>query len=300
MPIRRSFPSLNALVVLEAAVRHCSFTETATELGVTPGAVSRQIAMLEEELGAPLFIRKHRAIEPTPQCQMLAASLGVCFAKLMESIELFQAKGPDQVVTIGATIGISSLWLLPRIAEFRKRYPDAQIKLVSQDSRFNLDNGEVDVVVRFGTPPFDDGQTVASRTDVVFPVCAPEYLKTLEEKGLNFPEGADLIAQEIPDRSWLTWGDWFLRAGIANANTTPALLFTHYTEVLEAARAGSGVAPGWGMLVNNFLADGSLVRIGKLSVRAENRYNVVVPWRQKSNPVRDVLIDWLAECLSSV
>jgi DNA-binding transcriptional LysR family regulator len=300
MPIRKDFPSLNALVVLEAAVRHCSFTEAATELRVTQGAVSRQIAMLEEQLGAPLFVRRHRTIEPTPQCQLLAASLAGCFAKITESIELFQAKDKERMVTIGATIGISSLWLLPRIGEFRKKYPSAQIKLVSQDSRFNLDSGEVDVVVRFGTPPFDDGQTLASRTDVVFPVCSPAYLQTMEKEGHAFPLGADLIAQELPDRSWMTWSDWFLRAGISSANTRPSLLCNHYTEVLEAARAGNGVALGWGLLVQDLLNTGALVRLSDAVVQAENRYNVVVPWRQKPNPVRDVLIDWLAECLSRV
>jgi len=298
--IRKNFPSLNALLVLESAARHGSFTEAAHELGVTQGAVSRQVAMLEDELGAPLFVRRHRAIEPTPQCQLLSASLAGCFAKIQESIELFQARGDERMVTIGATIGISSLWLLPRIAEFRRKYPAAQIKLVSQDTRFNLDSGEVDVVVRFGVPPFDDGQTLASRNDVVFPVCAPSYLKTLQAAGNSFAGAVDLIAQDIPERSWMTWSDWFMRANISHASSSPRLLFNHYTEVLEAARAGNGVALGWGLLVNNYLNDGTLVRLGEQGVQAESRYNVVVPWRQKPNPVRDVLISWLAERLSQV
>lgn len=298
MPIQKGFPSLNALVVLESAVRHRSFTAAAAELKVTQAAVSRQVALLEEELGAPLFVRKHRAIEPTPQCLLLASSLAGSFAKITESIELFRAKDQQRTVTIGATIGISALWLLPRLGEFRARFPSAQIKLVSQDARINLDSGEVDVLVRFGTPPFDDGQTLASRSDEVFPVCAPAYRDKLAAAGKSFPDGVDLIANNIPDRSWFTWNDWFVRAGISTENHTPSLLLGHYTEVIDAARAGHGVALGWGVLVNSLLNQGSLVRLMEASVQAEGRYNVVVPWRQKPNPVREVLIDWLAECLS--
>jgi len=298
MPIRKGFPSLNALVVLESAVRHRSFTVAAAELGVTQTAVSRQVALLEEELGVPLFVRKHRAIEPTPPCLVLATTLANSLAKITESVDLIRGTGLQRPVTIGATLGISSLWLLPRIGEFRKKFPSAQIRLLSQDSRFSLDSGEVDVVVRFGTPPFDDGQTLASRSDEVFPVCSPTYQKMLNEAGHVFPQGADLIGQDIPERSWFTWSDWFVRAGVGSANSTPSLFFSHYTEVLEAARAGNGVALGWGVLVDASLRDGSLVRLGEKGVQAESRYNVVVPWRQKPNPIRDVLIDWLAECLS--
>lgn len=299
MPIRKSFPSLNALLVLEAAVRLRSFTAAAAELSVTQAAVSRQIAMLEEELGAALFARKHRAIEPTPQCLMLASSLAHSFGKIAESIELFRAEDQQSTVTIGATLAISSLWLLPRLSEFRQKFPATQIKLISQDSRINLGSGEADVVVRFGSPPFNDGQTMASRSDEVFPVCSPDYAKKLSSNTLAFPQGdVDLVAQEVPERSWFTWNDWFIRAGLGANKKQSALQFQHYTEVLEAARAGHGVALGWGMLVQSYLQNGSLVRLGELSVQAEGRYNVVVPWQQKSNPASEVLIEWLADCLS--
>ena len=298
MPIRKEFPSLNALVVLESAVRLRSFTAAATELGVTQAAVSRQVAYLEEELGAALFVRKHRAIEPTAKCQILAASLARSFATIVEGIELFRSDDQQHTITIGATLGISALWMLPRIGEFRARYPDVQIKLVSQDSRINLDNNEVDVLVRFGNPPFDDGQTLATRSDEVFPVCSPDYLARLQSGGKSFPDDVDLIAHAIPERSWFTWSDWFARAGMSTRQNTPSLMFSHYTEVLEAARAGHGVALGWGVLVDSYMKSGSLVRLGDVVVQAEGRYNLMVPWKQKPNPMRQVLIDWLAHSLS--
>jgi len=299
MTIRKHLPSLNALLVLEAAVRHRSFTAAAVELGVTQAAISRQVALLEEQLGTPLFARRHRAVEPTPQCLLLASSLAISFANIAESVEMVRSAKRQEAVTIGATLAFSTFWLLPRLGEFRKRYPSAQIRVVSQDSRINLGTGEVDVVVRFGMPPFDDGLVVASRADEVFPVCSPDYARRVSDPDTAFGDaGHDLIGQDVPERSWYTWSDWFSRAGIAARHVEPNLGFNHYTEVLQAARAGHGVALGWGLLVQGYMDDGSLIRLGDAAVSAEGRYNVLVPARRKPHPQRDVFVEWLAGSLS--
>jgi DNA-binding transcriptional LysR family regulator len=299
MPIRKTLPSLNALVVLEAAVRHRSFTAAAAELGVTQAAVSRQVALLEEQLDTPLFVRKHRAIEPTAPCLLLASSVAMSFATIAESVEKVRSSKRLEAVTIGATLAFSTLWLLPRMGEFRKLHPSAQIRVMSQDARINLNNGEVDLVVRYGVPPFDDGVVVASRADEVFPVCAPDYARRMGLPGALFKNDAcELIEQDVPDRSWYSWHDWFARAGISAANSQPSLRFNHYTDVLQATRAGHGIALGWGLLVQGYLEDGSLVRLGDAVIAAEGRYNVIVPERRKPHPLREILVEWLAASLS--
>jgi LysR family glycine cleavage system transcriptional activator len=300
VPIRKNFPSLNALVVLEAAARHRSFTTAAVELGVTQAAVSRQVALLEEQLATPLFTRKHRGIEPTPPCLLLASTLAMSFASIADGVDRLRSTRHQETITIGATLAFSTFWLLPRIGEFHKRYPSAQIRVMSQDSRIKLNSGEADVVVRFGLPPFDDGLVVASRADEVFPVCAPDYAQRVGHSPSMF-QGRDceLIGHDVSDRSWYSWQDWFSRAGIAAGNAQPRLRFNHYTEALQAARAGHGIALGWGVMVQSHLEDGSLVRLGDAVVRAEGRYHVVVPARHKANPLRDILVQWLVANLCS-
>lgn len=300
MPIRKTLPSLNALLVLEAAARHRSFTAAAAELGVTQAAISRQIAALEEHLGTPLFVRRHRAVEPTAPCQLLASSLAISFANIAESVESLRASKRPETVTIGATLAFSSFWLLPRIAEFRERYPSAQIRVVSQDSRIDLGAGEVDLAVRFGVPPFDDGLVVASRADQAFPVCSPAYAARLGRDPADVFASGDyeLIEHEVPDRSWYQWADWFRRARIAARHVQPSLSVKHFSEALQAARAGQGLALGWGLLAQGFLDDGSLVRMGDAVVDAEGRYNLLLPLRRSPHPLRDVFVEWLAASLS--
>lgn len=298
MPIRHNMPSLNALLVLEAAARHRSFTLAAEELHVTQAAISRQIAALEADLQAQLFIRKHRVIEPTPSCIQLAATLTSSFANIADSVDLVRASTRQEVVTIGATLAFSSFWLLPRLSAFRQLHPDAQIRVISQDARVPLNGGDVDVVVRFGVPPFDDGVVVASRTDQVFPVCSPEYAGRLRQRGADLHSAeCDLIGQDVPDRSWYAWSDWFEQAGLPPKRVRPSLRFSNLTEAMQAARAGHGVALGWGVLVEQLLQEGTLVRWGDTAVTAQGRYNIVVAARSRRLTLRDTFVGWLTESL---
>ena len=68
---------LNGLRCFEAAARHMSFKLAAGELFVTPAAISQQIKALEAELGCPLFLRRPRALELTPEGARLAPAVRV-------------------------------------------------------------------------------------------------------------------------------------------------------------------------------------------------------------------------------
>ena len=293
---RRSLPSLTALVALEAVIRHRSVTVAARELGVTQAAVSRQIASLEADFGAPLFVRRHRFIEPTGPCSALGATLASSLSSMAEGVEAVRSSLRQETVTIGATVAFSMLWLLPRLAGFRGLHPGAQIRVISQDSRLSLDGGEVDIVIRYGAPPFGDGVVLASRADTVVPVCSPGYGRRCSGSPL-WDGSTDLIETEAPDRSWYRWRDWFARVGHAGPVVAPSLRFSHYTETISAARAGHGVALGWGLLLQDFLADGSLVRVGDEELVAEERHNILVPLRPRRSHLRDLAVEWMTRAL---
>ncbi len=293
MRFRRRLPSLTGLLMLEAVLRHKSFTAAAGELDVTQAAVSRQIALLEDELGQPMFLRKHRAIEPTAACLTLGSSLAQSFANIVDAIEAIKASSQD-VVTIGATVAFSSFWLLPRLADFRDRNPGIQIRVISQDTKIDLDSGEVDILIRYGLPPFNDGTVIASRGDVIVPVCSPEYFKRRIAGPLS--EKDDFIETDAVDRSWLSWTHWLAKSGAA-FEARPSLRFNHYTETIFAARAGQGVALGWSALVQTFLDDGTLVALDDSKLMDEGRYNVLLPLKARRTMAGDQAAAWLTAVL---
>ncbi|UXN67211.1 LysR substrate-binding domain-containing protein (plasmid) [Phyllobacterium sp. A18/5-2] len=295
MHLRKRLPSLTALVALEASIRHRSFTAAARELGVTQAAVSRQIASLEENIGRPLFDRRHRSIEPTPACLILGSTLAESFANIADSVEAVRASSTD-VVTIGATIAFSSFWLLPKIAELRELNPSIQIRVVSQDAKLDLESGGMDIGVRYGIPPFNDGTVIASCGDRIFPVCSPEYASTHDL--MTFPDGEyELIETDVPNRSWYRWADWFARVGRKAGAARSTLRLSHYTETISAARSGQGVALGWDTLIATFLSDGSLVKVGDIELEAEGRHNILVPLNAKRSANSDLTAAWLTQAL---
>ena len=295
MQLRKRLPSLTALVALEAVIRHRSFTHAARELGVSQAAVSRQIAVLEDDFGQPLFHRGHRRIEPTPSCLALGSKLAESFSNIADGVESMRAQTTD-VVTIGATIAFSSFWLLPRIAELRQLDPRIEIRVISQDNKIDLSSGIVDIAIRYGHPPFDDGTVLASCGDTIFPVCSPQYAASHLAK--NFPEGSyELIDTDVPDRSWYRWEDWFHRLGRKPDNPRSLLRFSHYTESITAARSGQGVALGWKNLIKPFLMDGTLVKVGSDHLLAEGQYHLVLPFNKKRSSVAEAAANWVAQAL---
>lgn len=293
MHFRRKLSSLTALVALEAVARHRSISAAAREIGVTQAAVSRHIAALEADFGRPLFARAHRAVQPTAECLMLARSLTENFHGIAEAIESIRTTSRN-VVTIGAPVAFSHLWLVPRLLRFRALHPGAAFRVVSRDDRIELGTGEVDMVIRFGKAPFPDGAVVARREDRIFPVCAPAYAA---RRDLSvFPDCAfELIEQDVPDRSWIRWADWFAQTGTRPTHARAALRFTYFTDALAAAVAGEGIAMGWEMLVREELRRGALIKVGRREITSAAVYNLVAAQDTKPSAQVELVKFWLAE-----
>lgn len=292
MNFRRKISSLTALVALEAVARHRSISVAAREIGVTQAAVSRHIAALEEDFGRPLFTRAHRGMQPTAECLLFTRALAENFHGIAEALDAMRTTTRD-VVTIGASVAFSQLWLVPRLLKFRAQHPGAAFRVVSRDDRIDLGTGEVDLVIRFGSGPFPDGAVVASRKDRIFPVCSPDYAAALDLDA--FPDCAfDLIEQDVPDRAWIRWTDWFAQTGTRPAQARAALRFTYFTDTLAAARAGEGIAMGWQVLVTDDLVKGSLVRVGTREVGSEAAYNLLAASVPKPSSQVELVKSWLA------
>ena len=295
MNFRRRIPSLTALMTLEAVLRHRSFTAAAVELGVTQAAVSRQIAVLEDELGQAMFLRKHRAIEPTQSCLVLGTTLAQSFANIADTVDAVRASEQD-VVTIGATVAFSSFWLLPRLPGFRRENPGVQIRVISQDAGFDLDAGGVDIAIRYGRPPFSDAKIVGSKEDTIVPVCSPDYLRRRATGALT--EADEYVEADAHGRSWLSWSQWCEETGKV-LRVKPHLRFSHYTEAIAAARAGQGVALGWKVLVRTFLEDGTLITLDEAEMQTADRYYVLLPARRRLGPSAEHAAEWLSKAISS-
>lgn len=253
-------PPLQTLRAFEAAARLASFTRAAAELNVTQGAISRQVRNLEERLGVELFRRADRRIALTPAGSQFRSAVRGALERIAEATAELDVRGADGPVTIGASSALASLWLMPRLAAFRRSEPDLEIRVLASDHDFEPDAGHVDLLITYaGAPP--SGDDVRHLFDeVIYPVCGPDYLG-----GGRGPRTAvDLLAETLlvldddhPD--WIGWPTWFARADVAHQAPRRSIRVNSYPMLLQAAVAGQGIALGWGHLVDDLVGAGNLV-----------------------------------------
>src|SRR5215471_12106290 len=117
-----ALPPLNALRAFEAAARHLSMKEAATELSVTPGAVSQLVRGLEQRLGTQLFRRGNRSLVLTEAGQSYFVPIRHAFRQISEATRHVQAK--PNVLTISAPPAFAASWLVPRLGSFREQRAD--------------------------------------------------------------------------------------------------------------------------------------------------------------------------------
>ena len=254
---------MTSLVAFEAAARLRNFTRAADELGVSQAAVSRQIHNLEDNLGVSLFRRGGRPLALTGEGQRLydAVSMGLRhIAAVAGELRRATANSP---VSIAASVAITSMWMMPRVAGFRAAHPDYALRVIAADPYSDPGRGEVELAVRYGGGVWPGLEARFLFRDLVFPVAAPAWLQ-----GRRAPHsaedlaGAMLLDVEDIDPTWMPWTAWFARHGIApRARPSDALTFNAYPNMIQAALDGQGVAVGWAHLIQRHLERGELVRV---------------------------------------
>ena len=141
-------PPLNGLRAFEAAGRHLSFKAAATELSVTPGAVSQQVKHLEQALGVPLFQRLHRSLILTAQGEALLPDVADAFKRLSEASDTVAKALKTKPLRLGISPALSDEpdRLLARLAG-TKRPPD-YVRAVATDDVADLLAGRLDALLR--------------------------------------------------------------------------------------------------------------------------------------------------------
>ena len=284
--VRRYYnlPSLIALAAFEAAARHLSLTKAAEELNVTVGAVSKQIRMLEEELGNPLFLRRHRALELTREGETMAAALKEGFERISSTFRQVKTSGGQSSVTIGCTMAMAHLWLMPRMSAFWGSHQDIAVDHVISDHPRGLD--------RPGNGEWPDELSARLYDDRIFAVASPAFAREHAVETLDDLAGLQLLSVEGMDWSWTTWADFFRELGCPNRRLN-VRRFNSHVIALQAARSGQGAVLGWASLVRPLIESGDLVQLSAAEIVAPHSYFVTWSARRPLSRQAGLLRDWL-------
>lgn len=250
---------LGALRVFEAAHRLGSFLRAAEELGVTPGAVSRQIKSLETELGTRLFDRFNRAVRPTEAGDTLALGVHRGLATLAAAVdEVRHAR--DAPLVISVMHSLAARWLAPRLHNFEARHPEVQVLLSASDIAVDLARDQVDIAIRHGRGPYPGLHVTPLFRTLLFPVCSPKLRETARLETPSDLAGLSLLRDVKTRFGEPSWREWLDAAGAVEVDASTGPQFSNTYLALEAAVAGRGVAISAGAMAMDDLAAGRLVK----------------------------------------
>jgi len=268
-------PSLTALRTFEAAARHLSFARAAAELSVTPAAVGFQIKQLEEELGASLFLRKHRAVELTDRGRELALHLGPVFKTIQSAWDEAHEPLQEKVLKVSGPAKAVHNWVLPALADAKGSRPNVRISWDLSKEIRDVASGKVDMAIRWARQPegglhweplLQTWFTPLMRADVARHVEGPKDLKKqgLIDVEFNLDAGTEQS----------TWVPWFRLNGLAPPEDF-AISCADTASAVETAIATGHVAIGGSFLAHDHLTKGALVAPFDIAITPFSRFWLV-------------------------
>ena len=288
----RKIPPLNALKAFESAGRHHSFTKAAKELNVSQGAISKQVATLEEWLNTQLFIRTQSQLSLTEAGQTLLATVTPAFDRIaLTTMRLTESLTEVSALNVNAPPTFTMRWLIPRISSFQKRHPEIEIKLTTSTAPINFREFSYDIAIRGSQEEPELDNSTPFMTETIIPICRPDLLIN---KSIQTPENINQLTVIGYDTEPMKWSEWAQSAGVNEYRPTVALQFEQMYFALQAANEGLGVVLVPLFLVADDIATGKLCApFGMLGAR-QRKYYAVSRIKVKDNPMINVFYDWLS------
>jgi LysR family glycine cleavage system transcriptional activator len=255
-----NLPPLDAIRGFVAVARRMSITLAAKDLCLTQSAVSRQIQSLEEHLGTPLLIRKHRAIELTQAGERLLHLASPWLDNLAEYSASLKDRDQMQPVTITTPMSVASLWILPRLGAFQDAHPHIDVRVSANNRVLSLKQEGIDLAFRYARKADVPANAIRLFGEKIVPMAS----KTVAARAFKNPKALmNEVLLELDERAlpWMRWSNWLNAIGMPDAKPKAYVHFNQYGQLIHAAVAGNGVVLGRVPLVLPMLQDGRLVAL---------------------------------------
>jgi DNA-binding transcriptional LysR family regulator len=289
---------LSALRAFEAITRTGSFRAAASDLSLTPSAVSHAIRGLERTLGTPLFVREGRSIRLTGEGETLMHHVERGFGELQLGIGSISARGP-RLLRLHCAPSFAAQWLVPRLRKLLVETDRLELRIAADTGYTRFVDDEFDADIVYGASPSylygTSGQqgvvVLPLGTEVVTPLCAPELAARIRTARSLLTE--TLIESE---QKKVRWPAWFAANGLL-APEPHGPRFDRSFLSLSAAADGLGVTLESMLLAERELASGRLVRPleGICEDVTYSGHWLVFPRSKRYSKSIAVFVDWLAK-----
>jgi LysR family transcriptional regulator, glycine cleavage system transcriptional activator len=287
----RRLPSLNGLKAFEAAARHGSFAGAATELNVSPAAVSRMVHLLEDRLRVVLFERSANRLAVTAAGRAYQAGLTPLLDAIANLTAQITAGASARVLTVGVGPTFATRWLIPRLSDFQSKAPEIEVRFTTGGAAAPFrDDWTCGIKLGDGNwPGLVSEQLFAADLS---PVCAPRLAVRLKEP--NDLSEATLLRVAHADEDWRLW----LKAAGVSRVTAKGAIFDYYGQALQAAADGVGVAVGIRPYIDDDLRAGRLVMPFPVTVPKGQQWYLIYREIRRDQPDFVSFRDWILAAAS--
>ncbi|HBM9256188.1 TPA: LysR substrate-binding domain-containing protein [Citrobacter freundii] len=291
---KRNLPPLNALKLFETAAHSSSLSAAAEELGITHGAVSRQIKLLEEWLGQPLFERQGQRSVAAEHARAFAAEISTAFDIISDAATRFGKTPNTRVIRVNAQTTLAMHWLIPRLSAFHIRHPEIEVSVSTSNSSEVKGLSGFDVLIR--REPLDRPEWRYFEKRALFEerltlIAAPKLMTRLP---VNKP--ADLASQVFVTSHTRVgeWEKWMKRAGIESLRPLRSQRFEHNYISLQAVIDGLGVGIGGLPTLGQDVNEKRLMTPLPVDVKGSKYVALIAPDVDKSSSL-NLFLEWLEQ-----
>ena len=284
---------LNALRAAEAVARLGSLAKAGAALGVSPGAVSQQVARAEAVLGRALFERRPGGMVPLAGTEEIFAALARGFASLRQAAEAAR-RDRAHVLTIAVAPIFAARWLIWRLPEFTRAHPEIRVRMDNGVSLVDFATTDVDLAIRVGPGGYKGVEAERLHPQRIIPVCSAERAAeiTAPRDFARHPVIRDTLAM-------YGWDDWLRHEGAEGLTLLDGPEFSDASLCLDAAMAGEGVFLAFETLVHDALRHGRIVApIPHMHATRHSYWMLHAEGRSLSNPAR-LFRRWLKAAMAA-
>lgn len=267
-----------------------NLSRAAEQSHLTVSALSHQMRQLEERLERRLFERGPRGVSLTVEGCSLLEAVGGHFDGIEHALSRYRQLR-HEALTVSASPGVISSWLMPRLPRLLVAHPELELNLQSSSALVNFEREAVDTAVRYGKGEWEGLRSEYLFGEWIAPVATPELVERM--KGADPLDLARWPLIGDPNRN-NRWNDWFAHYGgtpprryVAQVDTVDALR--------QAALEGLGVALGRMVTSKSWIDAGRLVVLGDRYLPVPEAYYLVYPPRSEAHRGMTTFRTWLQE-----
>ena len=286
---RRFLPSIASLRALEAVERLGSASAAAQELSLTQGAVSRQLQALEKQMGLQMILRDGKKLNLTDPARAYAAETRQALQQIAHASLRLQERPTGGKLNLAILPAFGMRWLMPRLPDFARRFPDITINMGTELVPFNFATQSYDAALHYGSIDWPGTDRLLLRHEKMVPVCAPALADGSQHPSdvLSHPL---MHIQTRPD----AWADWLAANDVTAPDPFPGTIYDQYSTIIQAALHGLGIALVPDYLAELELASNRLRAPFGPPADARGAYYLVWPRERSADPALKRFRDWLA------